>query len=34
MIPAAVVGLPAFAAAGSWLLAGREPPTMARRAVE
>jgi putative ABC transport system permease protein len=29
-----VVGLPAVAAAGSWLLAGREPPAMARRAIE
>lgn len=29
-----VVGLPAVATAGSWLLAGREPPTMARRAIE
>jgi len=29
-----VVGLPSVAAAGSWLLAGREPPTMARGAIE
>jgi putative ABC transport system permease protein len=29
-----VVGLPAVATVGSWLLAGREPPTMARRAIE
>jgi putative ABC transport system permease protein len=29
-----LVGLPAAATAGSWLLAGREPPAMARRAIE
>jgi putative ABC transport system permease protein len=29
-----VVGLPAVAAAGSWLLAGREPPAIARQPIE
>ena len=31
---AVVVGLPVLAAAGGWLFAGREPPTMARRALD
>ena len=29
----AVVGLPLAAAAAGWLLAGREPPTVARRVI-
>ena len=31
---AIVVGVPLAAAAGGWLLAGRQPPALARRAIE
>ena len=33
-LAAIVVGLPLVAIAGGWLLAGREPPTIARQALE